>query len=177
MAKRLERAGNAEARREDIAEGKENKFNYNIYQLDAELGHTYVRLGDYPHALEAFEHGRQVRAEPQFFINIAGVWRAAGQPRKAAITLLEGLIVDSTYTRFAAGLAPLYQQIDPNGCAVRRAGGAVNLNLDCPMVHDDVCTASGNVARAYRKMDQTSAADRTVRTAIQQLGCPAQLLQ
>jgi tetratricopeptide (TPR) repeat protein len=177
IGQRIERAANAAARREDLAAGKDKLFDYSLYQLDAELGHVYVRLGDYPHALQAFERGRSRKTDPQFFVDIAGVWRAAGEPRKAAVTLLEGLIVDTTYTRFATGLVQIYKQIDPQGCAVRGTGSAVNLNLECPMVHQDVCTASGNVARAYRKANQFPAAQRTVQIAVGQLGCPAQMFQ
>jgi hypothetical protein len=43
----------------------------------------------------------------------------------------------------------LYSRIDPSGCAVSREGGTLGLNVDCPLVHGDICTASRNVAATY----------------------------
>jgi hypothetical protein len=55
--------------------------------------------------------------------------------------------------------------------------GSVSLNLDCPLMHSQLCTASRNVALLYHQEGQDSLAAGTVRGAIGDLGCPAELFR
>jgi hypothetical protein len=90
--------------------------------------------------------------------------------------LVEALAVDSSRGRVAERLIGLYKQIDPGGCAVQRDAGGESLNLGCPMVHNDVCAASRNVARNYLRRNQTAEAASIRGVAINDLGCPAAAL-
>ena len=65
---------------------------------------------------------------------------------------MEGLLLDKSNGKLAAELVELYRQTDPGSCAVLDAGGAFSLNLACPLVHDQVCTAIRNVKQIYRGM-------------------------
>jgi len=177
VAERLVRVTNEASRLQDLANGRKQAFEYGSYQLDRELGRTYSRLGEYTQSLASFARGRQRHTDPEFQVEMAAVMSAAGNPHQAAITLLEGIIVDPSYTKFASGLVEIYKKIDPRGCAVLGSGTSVSLNLECPLVHDDVCTASRNIAQAYRNMNQGTAANRTVQTAMTQLGCQAKFFQ
>jgi hypothetical protein len=97
-----------------------------------------------------------------------------GDLRQAAITLIEGMAVDPGNTHFAAELAELYHQIDPQSCAVRHAGRSVGLDLNCPLVHGHVCEAFHNVMQLYLQMSDRLSAARARNTAIHELGCPAE---
>jgi hypothetical protein len=108
---------------------------------------------------------------------LASAYRAAGDPRKAAIALVEALSVDSSRTQLSAKLVELYGEIDPGGCAVSRQGGSASLNLDCPLVHGDLCTASRNVTRHFLRRGQQFEAAAIRRIAAQELGCEAGLLE
>lgn len=141
------------------------------------LGRTYQKLGDSPRALEAFEHGRELEADPDLLEELATEYRAAGQTHKAAMALVEALAVDSRRMRLASKLVAFYSEIDPAGCSVSREGGTSGLNVNCPLVHDDICTASRNVSRTYLHTGQQSEAAAIQRTAIQELGCAAALFQ
>jgi hypothetical protein len=99
-----------------------------------------------------------------------------GDPDRAAVSLLEGLVFDPGSSELAAGLAELYRQTAPASCAIR-GGGAANVNLDCPLVHGQLCEASHNVAVAYNQNGQAAKALATARTAVQGLGCPVELFQ
>jgi hypothetical protein len=55
--------------------------------------------------------------------------------------------------------------------------GSVSLNLECPLVHSQLCTASRNVALLYHQKGQDTLAAGTVRGAIGDLGCPAELFR
>jgi hypothetical protein len=147
------------------------------FQLYLELGRVYMRLSDPRKAVEAFQYGRTLQPKTDFFEEMSAAWRALGDSQQAAITLMEGLGVDSSNTRFASELVDLYQRTEPQSCAIRNGGGSVSLNLDCPLVHSQLCTASRNVALLYHQRGQDPMAAATARSAVQDLGCPADLFQ
>jgi tetratricopeptide (TPR) repeat protein len=173
---RIDAVYSRETRRENAAQGK-RVFRSGYFALYLELGSTYLRLSEPRQALEALTFGRSLRPDPEFFEEMSAAYRAMGDPQQAAITLIEGLGVDSSHTQFAAELANLYQQTEPQSCAIRNVGGSLSLNLDCPLVHSQLCTASRNVALLYRQRGQGADAASTVRSAIQDLGCPVELFQ
>src|ERR1039457_4408569 len=173
---RIDAVYNQEIRRQNAARGQRTSRSGWV-PLYLELGRTYLPLSEPRQRLEALALGRALRPDPEFFEEISAAWRALGDPQQAAITLIEGLALDSTNTRFASQLVDLYQQTEPGSCALRNAGGSVSLNLDCPLVHGQLCTASRNVALLYRQRGQEATAASTVLSAIHDLGCPAELFR
>jgi hypothetical protein len=85
--------------------------------------------------------------------------------------------VDSTRGQLTSKLVQLYGQIDPGGCAVVRQGGADGLNVNCPLVHQDICAASKNVAATYARRRQMTEAASIRRIAVEELGCAAGLVE
>jgi tetratricopeptide (TPR) repeat protein len=145
--------------------------------LYLQMGRTYQKLGEPGHALVAFERGRALESDPDLLEELASAYRAAGDTRRAAMALVEALAVDSSRMQLASKLVELYSEIDPSGCAVSREGGTSGLNVDCPLVHGDICTASRNVATTYLRTGQHAEAAAIRRTAIQELGCAPELLK
>jgi tetratricopeptide (TPR) repeat protein len=146
-------------------------------KLYLDLGRAYMRLSDPQHALAAFERGRALESAPDLLEELASAYRASGEPRKAALALVEALAVDPNRAGAASALVELYGQIDPQGCAVTRQGGAPSLNPDCPLVHGDICAASRNVIGNYLRRGQQFEADSIRKVAEQELGCAAGLLR
>ena len=144
--------------------------------LYLQMGRTYQKLGDPGHALEAFERGRRLESDPDLLEELASAYRAAGDTRRAAMALVEALAVDSSRMQLASQLVEFYSEIDPSGCAVSREGSTSGLNVDCPLVHGDICTASRNVAATYLRTWQHKEAAAIRRTAIQELGCAPELV-
>ena len=144
--------------------------------LYLDLGRTYLRLSDTPHALAALERGRALESAPALLEELASVYRAAGDPRKAAMALVEALAVDPNRPEVPSTLVELYGQIDPQGCAVTRQGGTPSLNPDCPLVHGDICAASRNVIGNYLRRGQQFEAASIRRVAEQDLSCASELL-
>jgi tetratricopeptide (TPR) repeat protein len=144
--------------------------------LYLELGRTYLRLGDTPRALAAFEHGRTLDSSPDLLKELASLHRAGGDLHEAALALMESLAVNPNQPEVVSKLIDLYGQIDPQGCAVSRQGGAPSLNPDCPLVHGDICAASRNlISNDLRKGLQSEAA--SIRSLAEQvLGCAPGLL-
>jgi tetratricopeptide (TPR) repeat protein len=173
---RVDRVSAEELRRENQLRGVATSAS-GWYPLYLALGDAYLRLSDPRQAMEAFEYGRILRPAPEFFEDMSAAWRAMGDPQRAAITLIEGLIVDKSQTKLAAELVDLYRQTDPRSCALHDAGGALSLDPACPLVHDQVCTAFRNVKRLYMRMGQEPLAAGIGRRAVSEAGCPAEPLQ
>lgn len=144
--------------------------------LYLELGRTYLRLSDSPHALEAFERGRTLESTPELLGELASLYRAGGEWHKAALALMESLAANSNQPEASAMLVDLYGQIDPQGCAVSRQGGALSPNPDCPLVHNDICAATRNLIGNYLRRGQQYEADSVRNLAEQALGCAPGLL-
>jgi hypothetical protein len=143
------------------------------YPLYLSLGDAYLRLSDPRKAMEAFEYGLILRPAPEFFEDMSAAWRSMGDPRQAAIVLIEGLLVDNSSTRLASELVELYRRTAPGSCALRDAGGSLNLDPSCPLVHDQICAAFGNVKQLYLRMGQEPMAESTAQRAVSEGGCPA----
>jgi tetratricopeptide (TPR) repeat protein len=168
---RIDLANNQYAQRYNLSRGM-SLVSSGWFQLYLELGRTYLRLSDPRRALEAFQYGRTLQLDPDLFDEMSAAYRALGDPQQAAITLMEGLGVDPSRTQFAAELVDLYQKTEPQTCAIRNVAGSVSLNLDCPLVHSQLCTASRNVALLYHQKGQDPMAAATIRSAVTDLGCP-----
>ncbi|MGB7761327.1 MAG: hypothetical protein WBL61_15965 [Bryobacteraceae bacterium] len=144
--------------------------------LHLELGRTYLRLSDSPHALAAFEEGRTLDSSPDLLKELAPLYQAAGEPHKAALALMESLAVDPNQPEVRETLVELYRQVDPRGCAVTLQDGAASLNPDCPLVHDDICSASGNLIRNDLRRGRQDEAASIRSLAQNSLGCAPRLL-
>jgi len=146
-------------------------------KLYLDLGRTYLRLADNARARVAFERGRSLESAPDLLEELASLYRADGEPHKAAQALVEALAVDPNRPAVAATLVQLYAEIDPQGCAVTRQAGTPALNPDCPLVHGDICAAARNVIGNYLRRGQQLEAASIRKIAGQDLGCSAALLQ
>jgi protein O-mannosyl-transferase len=174
-SERIELAQDEKNRAENARRGKPG-LTFVPSALYLQMGRTYQKLGEPEHALQAFERGRALESDPDLLEELAAEYRAAGDTRKAAMALVEALAVDSSRMQLATKLVVLYSEIDPSGCAVSREGGTLGLNVNCPLVHGDICTASRNVAATYLRTWQHAHAAAIRRTAIQELGCAPELL-
>jgi hypothetical protein len=145
--------------------------------LYLELGRTLLRLSEPRKALIALAYGRPRGADPDYSAEIVRAGRAMDDWHRAAILLMERMVADPNASGLAPDLAELYRQAAPASCAVRNGAGQGTLDVTCPLVHEDVCAASRNVAVQYRQSGQTSKADATAGSAVRDLGCPAALFQ
>ena len=96
-----------------------------------------------------------------------------GQPREAAISLLEGLTMDGAQSGLTPKLVDLYRETAPGSCALIGA----QFNASCPLVHDELCTASRNAAGLFRTMRDAASASATAQNAVGAYGCPAAMFQ
>lgn len=145
-------------------------------QVYADLGRTYLRLDDLAHARIALERARALESDPDLLEDLSSLYRRQGELHAAAAALIEALAVDPSRARLGGALVELYGAVDPSGCSVARSAAGPELNVNCPLVHADICTASRNVAVHYDDHGQTAAAASVRRTAATELGCDVRLL-
>jgi hypothetical protein len=169
-ARRIEAANNEEHARQDRLRGQ-TPGPVTWVELYLQLGAVYLRKNDLARALEALEYGRDRRPVPAFFEQISVAQFRAGDLHGAALTLFEGRSMFPEYAKFSEGLVRLYGTLDPQGCALRKENGGVALNLGCPRVYADACTAADTVVQRCRRMGQQDAADDVERRVIRGLGC------
>ncbi len=161
------------ARQVNLAPGKRITVHKWI-PLYLELGRVYLRLSQPDQALEWLAVGRANRPDAEFSDEMARAWLAKGEWKRAAVALLEGMVLDPKATTLAAELLEVYRREAPQTCAVNNGA---SINLECPLVHDALCDASRNVALGYRQAGQVNNASRTALTAVKNLGCPANLIE
>jgi tetratricopeptide (TPR) repeat protein len=145
--------------------------------LYLDLGRVYVDLGQPEKALEAFRYGRAIDPQPAFFEEISRTYSGMGQPEQAAISLLEGLAVDSSQTGLVSQATQLYQETAPQSCALNHTATGVSLNLNCPMVHAQFCTASHNIVEMFTQMRDPASASAVAQNAVRSFGCPADMFR
>jgi hypothetical protein len=120
---------------------------------------------------------RLVSTAPGFFEQMSHAYRALGDRRQAAISLLEALVDDPSWTGFASQLADLYEETEPGSCALRPSGSGTSLDLACALVHDELCTASRNIQRLHVQRAEADKAGAIASSAVRELGCPAELFR
>ena len=142
------------------------------FQLHQELGRSYVRLSELSKAAAAFEQAGRVRPLPELMEELANTQVLMGDRHKAAVSLLEGLVLEPANKRIASQVIEMYKQIDPQGCAIQYTSGP-NLNLGCPLVHGDICSAFENMSGILLEGKQDAVAARVRRSAIADFKCTA----
>ena len=67
-------------------------------------------------------------------------------------------------------LGEVYEGSDDGGCALTAVEGRLHLNLSCPRVHADLCTALGELADAFTRVPDPERA-RRAEEAARRSGC------
>ena len=171
-ARRIERTLDRICRRESLRRGK-GEHDFGWFPVYLELGRTYQRLRMPREALEALQYGQLLDFRSPVFVEMSSAYESLGDPRQAAIALMEGLSIDLTQTQLASQLVDLYQRTQPDSCALHYVGGSRTINMDCPLVKENLCAAMGNVARLYAAVGRRQEA-RTAGIARTVMGCPAE---
>jgi tetratricopeptide (TPR) repeat protein len=140
--------------------------------LYLELGRVYLDLGQPERALETFREGRSIDPQPAFFEEMSRAYSGMRQPGAAAISLLEGLAVYAGRSDLVNQLTQLYQAAAPDSCALNRTPAGVTVNLNCPLVHGQLCAASHNMVEMFTQMRDSSSAGAIAQNAVQNYGCP-----
>jgi tetratricopeptide (TPR) repeat protein len=135
--------------RAQLAQGKPLATRVAYQPLYADLGLTYMRLGRYREAAEAYRYGREVDPRtPAVYDLLAEEYAAQGEPRMAAITLLGKTLLLGATPEALGQLARLYGE---GSCAIERGDGWMKLDQGCPQVQADLCAAEADLAVLLRQ--------------------------
>jgi len=162
---------------EALNAGRSQRVRSGWVPLYMELGLAYLRAEEPRQALEVFAYGRTLSVAPGFFEEISHAYGALGDERQAAVALMEALVYDPSWSRFASLLVDLYRRTEPQSCAVRELAGQTSLNVECPLVHEELCAAARNVELLYAGRGEMDKAGGTANSAIRELGCPAAMFR
>jgi protein O-mannosyl-transferase len=132
-----------------------------------EIGRTYLRMAQQLQALSFYEKGRALEPNADLLEDEAATLESYSDYRKAAQTYIEALEVDGSRNDLTGKIVEMYSKAEPNGCAV--ANG--QLNVQCPMVHQDICGAAAKVEATLSNRGRTEDAVAVRRVAIIDLGC------
>jgi hypothetical protein len=174
--RQIDEAWNSAVQQQNRRDGK-TISDVGTPQLYLELARVYRALGQPTQAIEPLHRGRAIDPEPEFFEELSQTYSAMHQPDQAAVSLLEGLTVDRTQVRLASALVQLYRQTAPDTCALITDPRGVTPNVNCPIVHAQLCTASANVRLMYLDMRDPDSAGAVTQQAIRTLGCDASLFR
>jgi len=140
-----------------------------VSTINLTIARAALHLGRPQDAVNALLSQRSLRPHPDFAPLLAEAYRAEGNANAAEVSLIEGLVLDANATRLASPLMELYKEKNPQSCAVK----GNNIDMTCPLVHEQLCTASRNIAQWYAQGAQIAKAQATEEAAVQQMGCPA----
>jgi hypothetical protein len=99
---------------------------------------------------------------------MARAYQINGDWERAAVSLMEGLVLEPGNPGLAAELAGVYGHLDPQGCAVPTQG---TFDPACPLVRKHLCTAAGNLAGLYDELGRKDESAK-IRADAGSLGCP-----
>lgn len=171
---RVDRAWNEERRCRESERGRtaeqiEVAGHADLYQY---LGLAHLRLNELKSALNALQTARQRKpGDAKLHQNVAALYHALGEPRQAAVTMLEGLTLAPTRPDFVESLARLYREFDPGGCALRIREHAVAIDVTCPIVHQQMCAGMAELAGLFAQAKDLVRRAEIAREANMQ-GCP-----
>jgi hypothetical protein len=135
-----------------------------LYQ---EIARTDMALHEPRKAVDALEYAVVLRPDPEFFSEMAQAWSAAAEPDRAATALMEGMALNPEATQLGAELADLYRKTAPQSCALTPTG----INMECPLVHAQVCAATNNAAQIQDRRGHRVEASAMRASAARDLGC------
>ena len=140
------------------------------FALASQLGHDYLRVGQFAEARTALEQALHTSFAPELLPELAMAREATGDARGAAVALFEALENAPQNTKLAARLVELYTRAMPQSCAVLSAGTSYGLNRDCPVVKEHMCTASVELLKAMRGSEDVARAAH-IKAAAARSGC------
>ena len=149
-----------------------------VVPLYLELARTYRALGQYQNAIDALTTATWADPQAEFFEELSKIYKAKGDAPQAVVSLIEGITMGVTdQVRLAAEVVDLYKQTAPESCALAGSGAGAAINFGCPLVHEQLCLASRNVAILYHRMQRDNDAAAAATGAVRSLGCPVEMFR
>lgn len=151
------------------AEEFERMGDYHIY---AALGLANLRLGAYEPSVAAFMRMQRITpGEPNAYFGAGLANAGLGRTSEAAICLLQALLLDNNNQEFWRNLFEFYAIHDGANDAIIVVGGQRRLNVQSPLVREQICEAYRRLIRNLRAAGMEAAARRAEEAARKEHGC------
>lgn len=172
----LDHEFNDDNHRKELARGRKPEEIQDIgnHEIYWNLGLSYMRLGKYQEALDAYLYMRHLSPlNPDAYTHIASVFIQAGHLEDAAVSLLQALLLNSNRGDALELLVSIYRQIDRQGCSVIMPPGQQQpmLNRDCALVHNHICAAYAGLVQVFVETRQWKNAQDTKASALANYSC------
>jgi protein O-mannosyl-transferase len=140
--------------------------------VDRLLSAADLRLGDSDAALDAALRARESNVgDPQTHLQLASVLLSKGERDAAAVALTAGLM-STANADVERKLFDLYRGgLDPEHCALVQGPAGPTLNTQCPVVHEEMCSAATDLVDLHRRGGRPDVADQIGARARSQYGC------
>jgi tetratricopeptide (TPR) repeat protein len=169
-----ERAANDEHRKAERERGKraEDILDFGNVRLHLNLATAYTKLGESGPALQALLRARQLDpTNADVYMKLSSSYELAGDVEQAILDALQAQIVDRSRQDVWPRLFALYQKTDPGSCAFALVGSQYQFNDACPIVHDHICRAYGQLADIFVSSHQLDTAHQLRGDARRNYGC------
>ncbi|HLK69475.1 MAG TPA: DUF1736 domain-containing protein [Bryobacteraceae bacterium] len=143
--------------------------------LDEQLGVTYTRLRDYSLAIRALRDAQRLDTKEEMTRELSDAYVQSGDTHNGEIALWEGILADPGNQHISGWLLDLYQRSEAGSCALQPQPGGWAMNPSCPLVHDELCSASAAVFRNFQGRGLAPQAAELRNAGISQFGCSAEL--
>jgi len=151
-----------------LAHGKPVTMRVAFQPVYSNLGVAYARFARYGESVESYLYGIELNpATASLYDRLASVYQRMGDSLSAAITLQERIAVAGGTPTTLDALRQIYGR-EP--CAFTNIRGSQELNVNCPVVHQQMCQAWANVAKHYDAARLYPGA-RNFRQAAERNGC------
>ena len=170
------RIANEEHRQIELARGRrpEEIIDVGVASVYVQLGDVHQRLGQPQEAVAAYVHARHLAprdADVHEALSIA--YTALGRREDAIISLLQAYMFDQDRQSIWSQLLPLYETIDPGGCAFARVGDEFRFDDKCPIARRHICQAFQRQVEVYREAHLSTEAEELRQSAQRGYGCGA----
>jgi protein O-mannosyl-transferase len=141
------------------------------YHIHAALGVAYLRLGLYEQSSAAFTRMQRLApGEPNGYFGAGLAHAGLGRTSEAAVCLLQASLLDNNNQEFSRNLFEFYATHYSASNAVIVVGGQRRLNLQSPLVHEQICEAYRRLVLNFRAAEMDAAAKRASEAARKECG-------
>jgi hypothetical protein len=141
-----------------------------LSQIYQNLGYAQMRSGAFDAAIATLEKAMRKKLDVGAFINLATAYQGKGDARNAQISILEATIWRRQDNAIATNLLKIFRAAEPETCALTANGESYRLNTACPLVQNELCTASSRLIARFETQGNAAEVER-VRTAAQHAKC------
>lgn len=169
------RIANEDHRRIELKRGlrAEEIIDVGVASVYVQLGGIYQQLGQGREAVAAFLQARHLAPrDADVHEALSAAYAQLGQTEDAILSLLQAFMFDPGRQSIWSQLVPLYERLDPGGCAFTRVGEEYRFDNACPIARRHICQAFARQIEVFREAHLWTAAEELQQNARRDYGCP-----